>query len=85
MKVSKENIEVPNECGDFCPSFRKFGYKFPMRFKGDVCYTCPIMNCTKDDEGFCIIDPEDFRVDLAESYIEWWHRNKNTEVKNKRW
>jgi len=72
MKVSPEQIEIPDECGDFCPHFRHYGYRFPTQYQGDDCFRCPVMNCQKEEDGFSILEPEEFRADLAKTYVEWW-------------
>ena len=78
MKVSPEKIEVPDACGDFCPIYRKWGRKFPMMDQGDTCSRCPIFNCCGEEP---LIEPEDYRSDWADYYVEWWNTNKKEKEK----
>jgi hypothetical protein len=55
-------IEVPDECPKNCK------YRGEPFYQGNACSRCPIFNCKRDDEGICLIEPEDYREDWA---IEW--------------
>ena len=72
MRVTRKRIEIPDKCGNFCPNFRYYGYEFPMQYQGDDCYRCPIMNCSKDEDGICLLEPEHYREELLETFLEWW-------------
>lgn len=76
MKISQVGIEVPDDCGDFCPVFRRYGYRYPLQQQGDNCYRCPIMNCRATEDGTRLMEPSHYRADLAESYTRWWAGNK---------
>lgn len=41
-------------------------------YQGNLCSRCPIFNCKKDEEdGFCLIESEDYRADWAQEFHTW--------------
>jgi hypothetical protein len=40
-------------------------------YQGNLCSRCPIFNCKKDEDGFCLIEPEDYRADWAKEFHAW--------------
>lgn len=83
MIVSEEKIEVPDECGEFCPRWRaqQAGEAVPFT-QGDACCRCPIFNCretdgTEDGYGvFRLLEPEQFSADMARAYVDWWKADR---------
>jgi hypothetical protein len=40
-------------------------------YQGNLCSRCPIFNCKKDEDAFCLIEPEDYREDWAQEFYAW--------------
>lgn len=53
---------VPDACPKDC-SLRPTSF-----YQGCICMRCPVLCCKKDENGICLIEPEDFREDWAR---EW--------------
>lgn len=73
MKVTKAEIQIPDECGEFCPRMKEEGIKYPFSYQGDVCHRCPIVNCSGEDP---LIEPEDYSPALLNRYLESWGMKK---------
>lgn len=58
------SIEIPDECPVNC------SFKENMLYQGSMCHRCPVFNCKKDEEGFSLLEPEEYRKDFA---LEWKH------------
>lgn len=56
------DVEIPDKCPEGCR------FKQEAMYQGNTCSRCPIFNCSKDDEGFCLVEPEDYRHEWA---LEW--------------
>ena len=41
--------------------------------QGGICYRCPIFNCTPDKNGFCLLEPDDYRQDWAKEFRKWFN------------
>jgi len=69
MKIGSKGVEVPDDCGDFCPIMVSEGRKYPLSFQGDECSRCPIFCCAGDDPMF---QPEHFNDRLTYYYLTMW-------------
>jgi len=66
-------FDFPDKCPEGCPfeeSFMKWG-------QSAICGRCPVFvcaPCTDDDTGeaFCLVKPEDYRLDWAKAWFEWF-------------
>ena len=65
MLVSKDKIEIPDECPKDCP------YKQEAFYQGCVCHRCPIFSC-KEYDGFRLIEPEGYRDDWAREWDKFF-------------
>lgn len=66
MLASYKNIEIPKSCPKNCPA------KNEPFYQGNLCSRCPVLCCSKDKDGFCVIEPEDYRPDWAEDFKDWF-------------
>jgi len=66
---SKLQFNVPNQCLQNCE------YKSEIFDLNAICFRCPVFTCNKDEEGFCMIEPEDYRDDWAKEW-EIYFREK---------
>ena len=57
---------------DKCP--KNCLYKQESFSQGSMCTRCPILNCKKDKDGFCLIEPEDYRKDWAKEWNDFFKR-----------
>jgi len=40
-------------------------------YQGNFCSRCPVFNCSKDEDGFCLLEAEDYRADWAQEFYSW--------------
>jgi hypothetical protein len=66
MLVSKKKIQIPDNCPENCP------IKKEPFYQSNLCSRCPIFNCRRDEDDFCLLEPEDYREDWAEEFKEWF-------------
>lgn len=66
MKVSVEQIEIPDKCPEDC--------KFKKGYDWDTCIRCPIWNCSNpnNDPALPAIKPEDYRADWAREWVRFF-------------
>jgi len=61
--------ELPDRCPENCPhrdSFALYG-------QNSICGRCPVFCCIPcDDDGFCLVEPADYRSDWAKEWAEWF-------------
>jgi len=75
-------VEVPNECGDFCPE-----YENKKKDQGSSCARCPIFLCVKHEDDIDgiytpVVSPEEFCPDLAQRFVNWWGEWQLPEIRN---
>ena len=72
MKISKREYEIPDNCPEDCL------YKNNMINFGQssICIRCPVFNCKKDVDGFCLLEPEEYRDDWAKEWYEFFKTGK---------
>ena len=58
---------LPDVCPESCQ------YRQMPQGQGGPCQRCPVFNCSPDDDGFRLLEPEDYRLDWAEQ----WHQYFN--------
>ena len=77
MIIAKK-YKVPDDCPPNC----KFIEELKIFDQSSICIRCPIFNCKKrclpEDKEFCLIRPEDFRVDWAKIWSEWFQGDMQT-------
>lgn len=58
------DFKFPDECPEDC------AYRGSFRARGQsaLCGRCPIFNCVPDGDGFCPLEVDDYRLDWA---AEW--------------
>jgi hypothetical protein len=66
MLIGKNKIQIPDNCPVNCP------VRDEPFYQGNLCSRCPIFNCSSDEDGFCLIEPEDYREDWAEDFKKWF-------------
>jgi len=55
------------ECPGACPGrSESFG-------QGGLCARCPLFNCKPTDDGFRLLEPNDYRPDWAKAWKEWFN------------
>ena len=59
-------IEVPDECPKNCQ------FKNEPFYQGNMCCRCPIFSCKKDENGFCLVEPEDYREEWAKEFARFF-------------
>lgn len=61
--------EIPDRCPKGCPHRDSFA----MYGQSAICGRCPLLVCTPDpSEGWCLVEPDDFRPDWAKAWSEWF-------------
>ena len=66
MIVSHAKIEFPDTCPGDCPE------RQTVFFQGNTCYRCPVLNCAKDENGFCLVEPEGYNPEFAREFKSWF-------------
>lgn len=67
MEIYIGNQLFGTECPKNCPG-KEINFT-----QGGLCHRCPILNCVPDKEGFCLIDPSDYRQDWAKEWRNWFN------------
>jgi hypothetical protein len=63
-----DKYEFPEKCPEKCP-----GHTVPA-MQGGRCHRCPIFNCAPcENDGFRLIEPENYSPELAEIYAKYIH------------
>ena len=70
MKIA--GFEFPDKCPDNC----EFIGDFAANLTCAICIRCPVLCCKKDSEGFCMIEPEDYRKDWAKEWSKFFREGK---------
>lgn len=60
------SFEVPDKCPEDCPLHESLFHQ------GSTCTRCPVFNCRKDADGFCLVDPENYHPDWAREFSEFF-------------
>ena len=68
MEIYIGNQLFPTKCPNNCP-----GKKTDIDQWKLLCYRCPIFNCVPNKDGFCLIEPNDYRQDWAKEFREWFN------------
>jgi len=66
MKIMIGETEFDTVCPSNCP-----GKKDPVG-QGGLCYRCPIFNCAGSSFESRLLEPEDYRPDLAKIWRKWF-------------
>lgn len=61
------NQLFPTKCSNKCP-----GKEEPI-CQGNLCHRCPIFNCVPTEDGFCLIEPNNYRQDWAKEFRKWFN------------
>jgi hypothetical protein len=69
MLISNK-YEIPDKCPKNCP------HKKEPFYQGNMCTRCPIFNCSKDKNNFCLIEPENYREDWAKEWYTFFTTGK---------
>ena len=75
--IIANKYEVPDNCPKNCLFKQEYGYQ------GGLCHRCPIFNCRKDVDGFCLIEPEDYREDWAKEWSKFFETGEVPELRFK--
>lgn len=78
MKIGP--YELPDKCPEDCPCR---GDSWAIS-QGGMCHRCPVLNCTPveyEGEMVCLVDPEDYRVDWAAEWVEFFKSGKYPELR----
>ena len=67
ITIGKYNF--PDNCPEECPQ------RFQPFYQGNLCSRCPIFNCKKTDDGFSLLEPNDYREDWAEAFHIWMFKD----------
>jgi hypothetical protein len=69
------------ECPDNCPKNCEFINEFREFGQSSICVRCPQFNCSKDNEGFCLIEPSHYRDDWGEEWDLFFKTGKIPKLK----
>lgn len=72
---SGEQFEIPDKCPINCR------YHHMSVFKGEKCGICPVFNCHKSLDGFCMVEAKDYNSALADLWSKWFQ----TDMKEDLW
>ncbi len=67
MDIYIGNQLFDTECSKNCPGQEE------LFSQGNLCLRCPILNCVPGLDGFCLIEPNDYRQDWAREFREWFN------------
>lgn len=78
MKIGK--YEFPDKCPDDC----KLMHSFIYQGQGCMCHRCPVFNCTTcPGDEFRMMRPDEYRLDWAAEWYEFFRSGKYPELKLK--
>lgn len=62
------SVSFPEKCPKDC----RLKEDLSLYGQNSLCIRCPIFNCSKGEEGFSLLEPEEYREDWAKAWAEFF-------------